>query len=228
MSLLKCVNKSRGGVFLPGNRVGVYYRVSTKKQDYALQKNAFNNWKASLPNQDGIKFVEYEEKVSGKSKVRPQYDKMLEKAASGEHDTIVTWKLDRFSRDSLQALKDILTLLQNNVRVIFIDEQNSALNKFQEFDTGIFTLLISVMAIVAEQERKNTAERIKAALMTKKENEPDWKPGRRFGENRKYNKEQVEQITLLRDEGWSWFEIAKKCNIPTSTVRAIHKRENSI
>jgi len=70
-----------------------YARVSTLDQNLSLQIDALKSI--------GCELI-YEEKISGKSKDRPELIKMFSILRKG--DSVVVWKLDRLGR----SLKDLI------------------------------------------------------------------------------------------------------------------------
>src|SRR5665647_2267854 len=74
-----------------------YARVSKREQNLALQMNALKN--ASCEEI-------YQEKVSGRTLHRTEFDKLISKLRSG--DTLIVFSLDRLGRTSKQ-LMDLLS-----------------------------------------------------------------------------------------------------------------------
>jgi DNA invertase Pin-like site-specific DNA recombinase len=121
-----------------------YIRVSTLDQNTGRQHEQM---KGEHPD------VIFEDKVSGKSLERPELDKLLKHARSG--DTIVVHSMDRFARNlrDLRNLVDSLTdrgvvirFLKENL--IFTGEANSTAK-----------LMLNIMGAVAEFEREMMLER---------------------------------------------------------------------
>lgn len=123
-----------------------YARVSTLEQNLYLQLDALKN-----ANCDMV----FEEKVSGKSKERPELKALYSKLRAG--DTVIVWKLDRLGR-SLRDLIDLVSELQK-LDVNFISIQD---NINTETATGRFTF--NIFASLAEFEREIISERTKAGL----------------------------------------------------------------
>ena len=71
-----------------------YARVSTIEQNLDLQLRALEK--------AGCKKI-FREKVSGASRERPQFQRMLDQIRAG--DTIVVWKLDRLARSTRDLLE---------------------------------------------------------------------------------------------------------------------------
>jgi len=133
-----------------------YYRVSTDKQaasglGLAAQRTAVRQWLASHGAGQGQLAAEYEEAESGRKSARPQLLRAL--AASRRHRaTLVVAKLDRLTRDPrfLGTLRD--------ARVPFVAADNPHATE----------LTVDILAAVAADEARRTAERTRAALAVKK------------------------------------------------------------
>ena len=109
--------------------VAIYYRVSTERQDLASQKLAVEQWIDNLPDdkkpQKTIVFKD--EGISGKTTRRPEFQKMLDMAWNRQIDTIIFYRLDRFSRHATTAIKLILNL--DDAGVAFISVSHNELSE---------------------------------------------------------------------------------------------------
>ena len=76
-----------------------YARVSTLDQNLDLQMQA-------LRKADCKKI--FREKVSGASRERPEYQRMLDQLRQG--DTVIVWKLDRLARSTRDLLETMETI----------------------------------------------------------------------------------------------------------------------
>ena len=133
-----------------------YYRVSTDKQaasglGLAAQRVAVRAWLQSHGAGQGQLAAEYEEAESGRRSARPQLLRAL--AACRRHRAVlVVAKLDRLTRDPrfLGTLRD--------ARVPFVAADNPHATE----------LTVDILAAVAADEARRTAERTRAALAVKK------------------------------------------------------------
>ena len=121
-----------------------YLRVSTTKQDTARQDIQLDKL--------GIIFEkEYIDKMTGKSKDRPELNKMILELKYG--DTVYCESISRLGR-SLKDLIDIIEQLVNKgVRVIIIKEGIDT-------NSSTYKLLLAVFSGVAEMERETIQERV--------------------------------------------------------------------
>jgi len=175
-----------------------YARVSTIDQNLSLQIDALRS--------AGCEMI-YEEKISGKSKDRPELIKMFSILRKG--DSVVVWKLDRLGR-SLKDLIDLVSRMQS-MEVGFLSI-NDSINT--ETATGRFTF--NIFAALAEFEREIISERTKAGLNAARAR------GRKGGRPPGYTKETLSKIKAVKilydqqDKGMQ--EIADDLSISRATA----------
>ncbi len=139
-------------------KAAAYCRVSTDHED---QKN-------SLENQT-LFFAEYirrnpdwefvgiysDEGVSGTSVAkRVQFHKMMEDAARGEIDLILTKEVSRFARNTVDALNYTRQLRRLGVGVFFINDNINTMESDGE-------LRLSLMSMLAQEESRKTSARVR-------------------------------------------------------------------
>jgi len=127
----------------------------------------------------------YEEKQSGKSRNRPELERMLEQLRAG--DVVVVTKYDRLAR----SLPDLLSI------VTTIRERGAGFRSLAEdIDTTTPSgrLIFHVFASIAEFERERIVERTHEGLAAAR------KRGRVGGRPRALSPEAVEQVRKMRDE----------------------------
>ena len=174
-----------------------YARVSTVDQNLELQEDALSK--------AGCEEI-YKEKVSGKSKDRPELERMMSTLRTG--DIVVVWKLDRLGR-SLRDLIDLVFAFKNK-GVEFISIQDS-INTGTA--TGRFTF--NIFASLAEFEREIISERTKAGLVAARSR------GRLGGRPKGMSKETLRKAkavkTLYEKQENSMEEIGKELGISRAT-----------
>ncbi|MDP1595380.1 MAG: recombinase family protein [Methylotenera sp.] len=126
-------------------RIG-YARVSTEDQSTSLQIDALKN--------AGCEQL-FEEKVSGKSKDRPELEFCLKVLREG--DTLVVWRLDRLGR-SLEHLVQIIHELEDR-KIGF-----QSLSESIDTTNAGGKLIFHIFAALAEFERNLIRERTIAGL----------------------------------------------------------------
>lgn len=190
--------------------VALYCRVSTDKQENGNQLSALREFAAK----EGWEIVaEFVDVVTGSGKqTRPEFDKMMKAASQHKFDTLLIWKLDRLSREGVRKTLAILTQL---------DAWKVRVRSFTEpfLDTGgiMRDVLISIMAMLAQQERVSISERTKAGLQRAK------KAGKRLGA--KPLDLDMQAILARQDNGESLRGIAKDLGISIGTICSRVKAE---
>jgi DNA invertase Pin-like site-specific DNA recombinase len=192
--------------------VAIYYRVSTEKQDLDSQKQAIDSWVDALPEEKRpTKTYVFEDRgISGKTLNRPGMKDMLELADKGKIDTIIVYKLDRFSRNATTAINQILNLDQKGVA--FISVTQPVLNLGHE--NPFRRTMLAAFAEIAEIERETIVARVKAGLEAAK------KRGVKLGPPTRINDEDIEKMHELRRNGASYKDISSRLGF---SVGAVHK-----
>lgn len=172
-----------------------YARVSTEDQNLDLQCDAL-----MLAGCQSI----YEEKISGKSKDRPELLNCLK--ALREGDTLVVWRLDRLGR-SLKDLIDIVSSLEkNNINFVSITEKvetNSATGK----------LIFHLFGALSEFERQLIRERTKAGIAAARAR------GRKGGRRPSLDQGKIKEIkALMADPTIKVSVIAKRYGVSRATL----------
>lgn len=179
--------------------VGIYVRVSTQDQSTSLQRD------------DLVKFVEkrgwsvyqiYDEKLSGATDKRPEYQRMMADARKRKFDVVVAWRLDRVFRSVKGLLTTIDELTALGVDFVSFSDQI-------DMTTPSGRLMLTVLGAVAEMERAIILERVKAGIAHAKNK------GVKFG--RPVSRPDA-KIHQLRCGGMSIRKIAKELNVAVGTV----------
>lgn len=196
-------------------RVALYLRVSTTGQEIANQYQALERECQRLGWH--ISFL-YQEQASGLLQ-RDALEGALRDAESHHFDVLFFWSLDRLTREG--PLKTLLYLERltragvkfKSYREPWLDATNP---------TG--ELLIPIFAWIAKQESLRRGERIRAAFERIREG-GNTRSGRPIGRPRRHIPQKtVQQALGLRSQGWPWQTIARKLQVPsTSLLRAIPK-----
>lgn len=145
--------------------VALYSRVSTTKQEFDRQVNELrqlckrNSWKI---------VAEHSEKISGMKKVeeRPELSALVNKLKSKDNkiQKVLVWEISRLGRKALQVkqtLEDISDLgVSVYIKNIGIETLNSDGTR-----NPIASLIISIIAEIAQMERDDLLARIKSGLM---------------------------------------------------------------
>ena len=195
-------------------KIAIYYRVSTDRQDLESQRCGVEAWLKSLKKTPSVVLSYRDEGISGKTVRRPGLQAMLRTAHCGKIDTIVVYRLDRFSRNATTAIRMILDL--DEVGVAFISVTQPVLNLGHE--NPFRRTMLSAFAEIAEIERETIVARVKAGLVAAK------KRGVRLGAPRKINDELIAEVAALRRQGLSMRKVAQHLEVSVGTVsRIIHE-----
>ena len=157
-----------------------YARVSTLDQNLDLQMQVLRK--------AGCKKI-FREKVSGASRERPEFQRMLDQLRTG--DTVIVWKLDRLARSTRDLLETMETIREAGARFQSLSEP------WANTTTHAGKLIMTVFAGIAEFERDLIRERTSAGR------EAARRRGIHFGRPRKLNPEQTNLVHRLIDEGKS-------------------------
>lgn len=164
-----------------------YLRVSTLNQEQTRQEHELEKL--------GIKFDKsYEDKITGKTKERPQLKKMMEEVKEG--DTVYCESISRLGRN-LKDLIDIIDYLVNKgVRVVIVKESIDT-------NSNTYKLLLGIFGAVAEMERETIQERtlqsIEALKEAKEQGEIKTKSGKWFGREEKTVEQLPKEFKKLYD-----------------------------
>jgi DNA invertase Pin-like site-specific DNA recombinase len=191
-------------------RIAIYYRVSTDKQDLESQKVAIDRWLSELPKKPKSVHVIQDEGVSGKHENRPGYKELISLAINRKIDTIVVYRLDRLSRNATVAIKTLLELDEYGVGFISVTQPVLNLGHANPFRRT----MLAAFAEIAEIERETIVARVRSGLDAAR------RRGVVLGAPVKVNEEAVNKARDLRAKGLSYKDIAVELGI---SVGSVHK-----
>ncbi|APD88565.1 DNA invertase [Alteromonas mediterranea] len=172
-----------------------YARVSTVEQSDSAQLDALLD--------AGCERI-YHEKVSGKSRVRPELERMLDSVRAG--DVVVVQRLDRLGR----SLKDLIELLDGFKQQ---DIQFLSLNEKIDTTSAVGELAFHMIGSIAQFERHLISERTKAGLAAARAR------GRKGGRKAKLSKSDIKKVrAMLRDPMMTKAEVAKHFEVSRPTL----------
>src|SRR5580698_6549034 len=183
---------------------GIYVRVSTGKQETDNQLDQLREFALS---QGWIVVAVYTDQLTGKNSDRDQFQQMFEDASKRKFDVLLFWSLDRLSREgALETLQHLNRLTNYGIQWRSLTEQYLD-------STGIFReAVISILAVVAKQERVRLSERTLAGL------ERARKQGKVLG-RRPNAAVDAGRIRSLRDSGMSWGAISRETGLARATCQ---------
>jgi len=172
-----------------------YMRISTSKQDHALQEDALAK--------AGCKKI-FEDMISGGADARPRLDEALAFARSG--DTLVVWRLDRLGRSLGHLISTVRALEARGVGFRSLTEAIDTTSPGGR-------LIFHIFGALAEFELSIIRARTKAGLEAARAR------GRFGGRPPKMNGENIRQAkTLLEDERNSVTKISKLLGVSRGTL----------
>ena len=141
-------------------RVCAYARVSTEKeeQEYSFE-NQRDYYVEYISKRSDWEFVGIYSDfgLSGKNKNRPQFIKMIDDCHAGKIDRIITKSISRFARNTIDCIQTVRELREKDIGVYFEREGIDSLSPQS-------ALVLSIMAIVAEEESRSISNNIKWAI----------------------------------------------------------------
>jgi DNA invertase Pin-like site-specific DNA recombinase len=175
---------------------------------------AVEGWLRNLPTEKRPKtepLVFKDEGISGKTTNRPAFQAMLQAAHTGKFDTIIVYRLDRFSRDATTAIRLLLNL--DEAGVAFISVTQPVLNLGHE--NPFRRTMLAAFAEIAEIERETIVARVRAGLDAAR------KRGVRLGAPLKISTEKQREARELKAQGLSYKAIAKALDLSVGSVHRL-------
>ena len=185
--------------------IAIYSRISTDKQDNQNQLDQLRSFAAS---QGWSVKREYVDVATGKTGDREQFKSLFKAASRREFELVLFWSLDRFSRE---GVLETLTHLQNLTHYgvgyrSFTEQYLDSCGMFRE-------AVISILAVIAKQERVRLSERTIAGLQRARAR------GRIGGRPRAVC--DASEVMRRKTDGETLAEIALKLNVSKSTIYRI-------
>lgn len=207
-------------------KVCAYVRVS-KNEPLQMKslKNQTNYYKRKITNNPNYEYagVFVDGGITGTTEKRPELQRMISLAKTGEIDLIITKSVSRFARNTVVTLEMVRELKEAGVGVIFEKENINTLLKDSE-------LMLAVLSSYAQEESRSISENAKWGIRKKFENGEVIINTERFlgydkdeNGNLVINKKEAKIIERIFKEylsGKGCFTIAKEFNeenIPTVT-----------
>ena len=136
-------------------RIAPYCRVSTDKADQLnsleMQKKFYGEF--AERNNHEITHMYADEGISGtQMRKRPEFMRLMRDARLGKFDMVVTKDISRMARNVVDFLQSIRDLKAIGIPVVFVNTNLS---------TEDGELVLTMLAMVAQQESENTSKRIK-------------------------------------------------------------------
>ena len=180
-----------------------YARVSTSDQKLENQIDLLKSAGA-----DKI----FQEKYTGTTTQRPEFQKLLNELEA--NDTLIVTKLDRFARNTTEALELIQKLFKQDIKV-------NILNMGVIDNTPTGQLIFTIFSAFAQFERDLIVTRTQEGKMYAREHDPNFREGR----PQTYSDEQIQLAYELRQQGMTYKMIARKTGISERTQQRRFKEQ---
>ena len=154
----------------------------------------------------------FREKYTGTTTQRPEFQKLLNELEA--NDTLIVTKLDRFARNTTEALELIQKLFKQNIKV-------NILNMGVIDNTPTGQLIFTIFSAFAQFERDLIVTRTQEGKMYAREHDPNFREGR----PRTYSDEQIQLAYELRQQGMTYKMIARKTGISERTQQRRFKEQ---
>lgn len=202
-------------------KVVIYARVSSNNgtQDYQRQVNDLTAY--ANTNNMTVEAI-YAEKISGakKNDERKELLNMIDFINSNSIEKVLVTELSRLGRDTLEVLKAIEILNQNQISLYIQNYNIETLTSTKEINP-MSQFLITILAEVARMERKTIRERVSSGYDNFRAN--GGKVGRKEGYKKSdetMKEEYVEEIKLLK-KSYSLRNIQKITGTSLNTLQKI-------
>lgn len=143
---------------MPMQKIAVYCRVSTEKEDQInsmeSQKAFFRDYIERNPAWE-LFDIYADEGITGTStRRRHSFHKMMEDAKNHKFNLIITKEISRFARNTLDSIYFTRKLKELGIPVIFLNDNINTLDADAE-------LRLTIMSSFAQEESRKTSERVK-------------------------------------------------------------------
>jgi DNA invertase Pin-like site-specific DNA recombinase len=140
------------------SRLAIYTRVSTKHQNTEGQIKELHEWAARAGHEI---VAEYDEKISGTSTDRPQFNAMMKAANRHEFEIVAVWAMDRFGRSVAGVSKAMMELDALGI-VLYLSKQGV------DTSTPVGKMFMNFLATFAEFEQDLRKQRQAVGIATAK------------------------------------------------------------
>jgi DNA invertase Pin-like site-specific DNA recombinase len=198
----------------------IYGRVSSGRQELDGQVRELEQEVA----QRGLPLAaSYLEKVSATGRVdRAEYERLLRDVADPERSwsELFVWSLDRFSRAErfTQTVEAIWELERLGIRFHSLKEPLLDTPVDGKPNLGR-EVLLALLPVLAAWESRRRAERTRLAMNEIRSGRRRTRSGRPVGRPRRVTPELVSKAEVLRRQGFSWAEVARRVGLPAEPCR---------
>ncbi len=192
-------------------KIACYCRVSTRQQKNDSQESEIKKWLTG----NGIDDAQvdwYFDHETGKTLVRPEFERLQKDIFNGRVKTVVVWKLDRLSRRLRDGVNLLADWCERDLKVIVVTQQI-------ELNGPVGRMIAAVMLGLAEIELEYRRERQMAGIEVAR------KKGRFKGRLKGTTKGKPQRAKELKETGLTVPEIAQAMGTSLRTVWRYLERE---
>jgi DNA invertase Pin-like site-specific DNA recombinase len=194
----------------------IYVRTSTDDNDGAAQLHELRQWCEKAGWSNVKEYIDQGE--SGIKESRPQWDQLRVEVTRGRVTELVCTELSRLGRSVVNVVLALDDFYRVGCRVIL-------LRQGLDYGTAVGRLVATILAAVAQLEREQTKERIRAGVR-RAQNEGT-RSGKPIGRPRRTDQVDVQKALRDRALGASWRKAARAQNVkPTTLLRALKAHQN--
>ena len=158
---IKRVGNNKSNESKPKVRVAAYCRVSTDSDEqatsYDIQIEHYTNFIKKNPEWE-LAGIFADDGITGtNTKKREEFNRMIDECMAGNIDLIITKSISRFARNTLDCLKYIRQLKDENIAVFFEKENINTMDTKGE-------VLLTIMASLAQQESQSLSQNVKMGI----------------------------------------------------------------
>lgn len=157
---------------------------------------------------------EYEDKLSGKSRERPQLELMLANLRSG--DIVNVHSMDRLARNTRDLLNIVEEIKNVGATIIFHKEH---LTFSPDKNDPYQEMMMTMLAAVSSLERALINDRVREGVALAKAK------GKYKGGKNKLSEEQAKEVIELHKNGTAIAKIARQYNVSRTTIYEYLKNE---
>ena len=191
--------------------IAIYIRVSSDQQDLRSQEPDMKRWVEAFA--DGTPVRWYQDKVTGKTMIRPGWQQLESDMNAGKITKIVVWRLDRLGRTASGLTTLFDELRDRKINLV-------SLKDGLDLSTPAGRLMAGVLASVAQYETEVLGERVLAGQAAAKAEGKTW-GGSQKGRRIKVNQDQEATIKRLREERVPVAQIARAVGLSRPTVYSV-------
>ncbi len=184
--------------------IAAYLRISSRSQKDDSQRAEIKKWlDANGINPDQVEW--YSDTETGKTMVRPEFQRLQRDIFSGKVKQVVLWKLDRLSRRLKDGIVTLADWAEKEVKIVVVTQQ-------LEFSGAVGKTLAALLLGLAEIELEFRRERQAAGIAVAK------KKGVYTGRKPGTKKAKPNRVKELRDRGLTILEISTALGLSERSV----------